>query len=630
MHKTSNNKYSQSKKNSSREVKFMSSDPYHENLHETIIKTEKENELESAHIIKENAIWRALFANLGIAGIKLICWHLSLSSAMLSEAIHSAADSFNSLCLMIGLKRGSKPADKLHPFGYGLEANIWAIFASIFMLLGTFVSLYKGGKMLFVSHQSELQLLNNYNLIALTLVGSILFEMWAVLSASRAVISEAEVVAKSRIDTFIKSVKYIHQIKSPTTKFVWYEDVAALSGVIVALVALTVSKFFVAEHFAYMPDGIASVIIGLMLFALAVYLLRYNINFVTGLSAKPDVEENIKTIAENTTGVSQVTDLKTMDMGSSGLIINMGIEVDPEIQVKEADDIADKLELRLKEKLKNVSHITIEVQASDAEDDWKDKFKKLVDEGKDIGILTPKETYMFSKFVDFTETVVYEIMVPRTDVTFIDVNSGIDELIDVINASGHTRIPVYEENIDNIIGIVNAKDVLKFVKSCEDKNAVRIRDMVREITIVPENKSISSMLNEFNLNKSQIAAVVDEHGGIAGIVTVEDVLEEIVGEIWDEYDVQIQEVIKIDDQRISVYSKMNIYDLNERFGLDFPTEDFQTIGGYIFGLLGREPEIGDEVEAGEIKMTVESMDGHKIIRAILYKEDGFVDRFETE
>jgi len=610
----------------------MASDPYntYTTNHETIIKTEREQEQQSSYEIEEKAIWRALFANIGIAGIKLFCWFISKSSAMLSESIHSAADSINSICLLVGLKRGSKPADRFHPFGYGLEANVWAIFASIFMLVGTAISLYKGGTKLFITHHNEAELLENYYIIAITLIGSILFEMWAVSSASRAVVAEAEVQTNGRIDTFLKSIKYINQIKSPTTKFVWYEDTAALSGVLVAFLSLTIAKFLLNPIYAYIPDAIASITIGFMLLGLAIYLLHYNMNFVTGTSAKPDIEENIKHIAENTTGVSHVLDLKTMDMGSSGLIINMGIEVDPEIQVKEADDIADKLELKLKEKIKNVSHITIEVQASDAEDDWQEKFKKLIEEGKTIEVLNSKEAKMLSKFFDFTNTVVYEIMIPRTDVKFIATEATVDELTDLIISSGHTRIPVYEENIDNVIGIINAKDVLKALKNNEDKTSIQIKELVREITIVPENKSISSMLNEFNLNKSQIAAVVDEHGGIAGIVTVEDVLEEIVGEIWDEYDVQIPEIIKIDDNTISVYSKMDIYDLNEKFGLDLPTEDFQTIGGYIFGLLGREPEIGDEIEANDIKMRVENMDGHKIVRAILYKEDGFVDQTPPE
>ena len=166
---------------------------------------------------------------------------------------------------------------------------------------------------------------------------------------------------------FLKHLNAIRQIKSPTTKFVWYEDTAALTGVIVAFIALTISKYFVEPAYAYIPDAVASIIIGIILFGLAIYLLRYNVNFLTGASAKPDIEEHIKEIAQTTTGISKVIGLKTMDMGHSGLIINLEIEVDPEIQVKDADDIADKLEAKLKEKIKNISHITIEVQANDYE-----------------------------------------------------------------------------------------------------------------------------------------------------------------------------------------------------------------------------------------------------------------------
>jgi Mg2+/Co2+ transporter CorC len=454
--------------------------------------------------------------------------------------------------------------------------------------------------------------------------------LWAVASASKAVISEAGTESEGNFDAFLKSIKLIKSIKSPTTKFVWYEDTAALCGVIIALVALTVSKFFVSENYAYIPDAVASVIIGFILLGLAVYLLRYNVSFLTGTSAKPDIEDNIRKIAENTSGVAQVLDLKTMDMGSSGLIINLEVEVDSEIQVKEADDIAEKLENKLKDKIGNVSHVTIEVQANDAKQDWQDKFDKIIEEGKSLELISRKEARMLTRFLEFTDTVVYEIMVPRTDVTFINSESTVDESIDVIISSGHTRIPIYEENIDNIIGVINAKDILKVLKNCSDKQNINIRELAREITIVPENKSISNMLNDFILNKTQIAAVVDEHGGVAGIVTVEDIMEEIVGEIWDEYDVQITDVIQIDPYTLSIYSKMSIYDLNERFTLDLPTEEFQTVGGYIFGRLGREPEVGDEVCCGDILMRVESMEGHKIVRSILYRKEGFIDRYSSE
>ena len=575
-------------------------------------------------MLSEIAVWKAFIANIGIATIKLICWHFSKSSAMLSEAIHSGVDGFNSLCLIVGLKKSVKPADKLHPYGYGLEANIWALFACILMLAGTAVSLYSGFDKIFHKHDEVLQLLNHYNLIAVTLILSILFEIWAVISASKAVLKESEVTSTGILDTFIKSFAYIKKVKSPTTRFVWYEDTAALLGVIIAFIALTISKFGLPVEQAFIPDAIASIMIGLILLSLAIYLLRHNVYHLTGAGAGPQTEILIKQIATKTHGVSLLHDLKTMDMGSSGLIINMKIEVDPEIPIKDADDIAEKLETNIRAKVKNVAHITIEMLANDAEDDWQEKFDKIIVEGKELGILKPNEAKMLTKFFGFTEKVVYEIMVPRIEVTFIESDSTIDELIDLITISGHTRIPVFKDTTDNIIGVVNAKDVLRATKH---KSEFNIEKLAREIPIVPENKSISDMLSQFNKSKSQIAIVADEHGGVAGIVTVEDVIEEIVGEIWDEFDIQIPEIIKIDEHTLNIMSKLDIQELNERFNLDLPTEDFQTVGGYVFGLLGREPEIGDQVqdENKDITFKVLSMDGHKIVRILLTREQGFVD-----
>ena len=614
----------------------MSSDSYGNNMDydssQTVYTAKKEvSTPENEHyIISSPAVWKALIANLGIAIIKGVCWYFSKSSAMLSEAIHSAADSFNSLCLLVGLKRCCKPADSQHPFGYGLEANIWALFASLLMLVGTSVSLYSGYVRFMYNQHEAIELIHNYRLIAITLICSIIFEVWAVLNASLAVAEESGVAVKNKFEAYIKSFTLINQIKSPTTKFVLYEDNVALLGVIIAFISLSISKFFLDSSLAYIPDALASVLIGLLLFSLAIYLLRNNMNFLTGVAAKPQVEELIKNIARGTSGVSQVHDLKTMDMGSSGLIVNMEIEVDPETQVKDADDIADKLEEKIREKVKNIAHVTIEVQADDAEENWNEKFEKLIEEGKQGGVLKPGEAKMLSKFFDFTNTVVWEIMVPRTEISFIDADSDIDELIELIISSGHTRIPVYRDSVDNIIGVINAKDVLAVLKNNE-KMGIKIEELARDIPIVPENKSISDMLNEFSYNKTQIAAVVDEHGGVAGIVTVEDIIEEIVGEIYDEYDVSTpDEVIKLDEKTLSIFSKMEIYDLNDRFNLDLPTEDFQTIGGYVFGLFGREPEIGEEIESGELKIKIESMDGHKIIRLILHKDEGFTDNQEVE
>ena len=167
------------------------------------------------------AVIKALAANVGIALVKLICFFFSSSSAMLAEAIHSGVDSFNSICLLVGIKRGSKPADNAHPFGYGLEANIWAMFASILMLGGTFVAIYHGFEKL-IKAQSASDLLLHYNAVSIALLFSIMFEAWAVMSASKAVLHEMGIEEKNPVKEFFRSIKYIRQIKSPTTKFVWY------------------------------------------------------------------------------------------------------------------------------------------------------------------------------------------------------------------------------------------------------------------------------------------------------------------------------------------------------------------------------------------------------------------------
>lgn len=594
------------------------------------ISLEKSAEEKEDEKTKISAVIRAFIANIGIAAVKFICFLFSSSSAMLSEAIHSGVDSFNSICLMVGIKRGSRPADNEHPFGYGLEANVWAMFASILMLGGTFIAFYSGFDKFFNSHDHS-DLLNNYPYMAVALIFTILFESWAVASASRAVLAEMQLSEKNIFKQFIQSLKYIRKIKSPTTRFVWYEDVAALTGVIVAFIALTISKFLMPPELVHVPDGIASIIIGFILLILAIYLLKHNVNSLTVQSAEPRVEETIRKIAESIHGISSVVELKTMDLGSSGLVINMTIEVDPETQMKDADDIADMLERKLKKRIKNINHITIELQAHDAEDNWEEKFEKLITEGKNIGTIDAHEATMLSNFYSFANTVVKEIMVPRTEIFLINAEENINAVADLIINTGHTRIPIYKDNVDNIIGVINAKDVLKVIKNNNIDENFSIETLAREILIVPENKFISDLLSDFTSSKNQIAAVVDEHGGIAGIITIEDILEEIVGEIYDEFDkVDSPEVIKIDDNTLNVSCKMDIEDINERFDLDIPNEDFQTIGGYVFGLLGREPEVNDVIEDKNITYKVLELDGRRISRITMHKETPFVDATEQE
>ena len=591
---------------------------------------EAESEKKQAINLKFRAVVRAFLANIFITLIKLASWYFTKSSAMFAEAVHSGVDSFNSICLMVGLKRGSRPADGVHPFGHGLETNVWTIVACILMFFGAAVSLLSAYNKIFINTHGVDELLNHYGVLAIILIASICFESWAVNSAVNAVIDEANVKHVNPFVDFIKSIKYVHKINTPTTKYVWYEDVVALTGVIVAFIAVSISKYLLPESLAHIPDGIASGIIALMLLFLAGYMLKNNVNLLTGLSAEPQVEEVIKQIAENLHCVSCVKELKTMNMGTSGLIVNIKIEVDPEIQVKEADDISEMVERKIRERFKNISHISVEIDSNDAEENWEDKFDKIIQEGEKIDVFDDKEADMLSNFYSFSQTVVKEIMVPRTKVVFVDAEDNLDTLVDLIIDSGHTRIPIYEDTVDNIIGVINAKDALKALRDkTYEKEGFEIKSLAREIMIIPENKFISDLLSDFISKKNQIAAVVDEHGGIAGIVTVEDIIEEIVGEIYDEFDeAPTPELIKIDDNTLNVSSQMNIEDINERYDLDIPNEDFQTIGGYVFGLLEREPEIGDKVADRNLTFEVIELDGIRISRVIMRKDTPFVDKEE--
>ena len=576
---------------------------------------------------KLKAVLRAFAANIAIALVKFICFLFTKSSALLAEAIHSSVDSFNSICLMVGIKRGSRPADSEHPFGYGLEANIWAMFASLLMLAGTFIAIFNGFDKL-LNQRDILDLLKNYNYVALALFVSMCFEAWAVNSATSAVIEELQIIEKNIFKRYIISFKNIRRIQSPTTKFVWWEDTSALFGVFVALGSITLAKFIPAQ-FAYIPDAVASILIGIILFSLAIFLLKNNVNSLTVQSAQPRTEEIIRNVASTIHGITQVTELKTMDLGTSGLIINMTIEVDPETQMKDADDIAQMLERKIKKYVKNVNHVAIELVAHDEEDNWEEKLDKLIEEGKKIGAIDNHEATMLSNFFSFANAVVKEIMIPRTEVIFTDSTKSIFEIADTIIESGHTRIPVYEENVDNIIGIVNAKDVLKEIKN--GNTDITIKSLLRDVLIVPENKFISDLLSDFTSSKNQIAVVLDEHGGISGIVTIEDIIEEIVGEIYDEFDeVETPEIVKIDEYTLNVSSKMNIEDFNEKYDQDIPNEDFQTIGGYVFGLLGREPELNDVVEDKNMTYTITEVEGVKIQRIKIQKNTPFVNQEEIQ
>lgn len=576
----------------------------------------------------KRAVVIALVANLAIGGIKLLAGLIGRQSAMLSEAMHSFADAINSGFLLIGLQKGSRAADKTHPYGYGLETTLWAMLASLMMLMLAGWSMYLGFQRILLPEPTQ-----NYGISAMVLLASIVLEVMAVNVAATTVLNERDIAVKGWFRRLLEAGRQVRTIVSPTTRFVYYEDTIALLGVIIAFIAITISQFgasigLIPLRYAHIPDAVASIIIGLMLLGLALYLFLHNSKGLTGTSAAPQLEERIRDFVLNIHGVSQVHDLRTIDYGLSGVVVHMRVEVDPDTQVKDVDDLTERIRDRVQSRLNNVKEVIIEVLADETNEEWSDKFYRLVEEGQEIGVLKSREERILKNLYDFTHVVVSDIMIPRTDVECIEVSDNLNNLIDLIIETGHTRIPVYEEDIDNMLGAIHAKDIFDHLRKGE--MGVSLRSLVREFDIYPENKAVSDLLEEFKRKKIQIAMVADEHGGFAGIVTIEDLLEEIVGEIWDEYDEDLDMLEQLEPNRLLLSGRFDIDELNERYKLSIPDEEFKTVGGFVFGLLGREPREGDQAEFEDLVFTVLEMDGHRIDRVELLSPAPFVSTIAAE
>ena len=242
-----------------------------------------------------------------------------------------------------------------------------------------------------------------------------------------------------------------------------------------------------------------------------------------------------------------------------------------------------------------------------------DDLREIVESINPTSDLVEDEREMIYSIIEFSETVAREVMTPRTDVHAVEVNASIGEVAEVIRTSGHTRIPVYHETIDNIVGIVHAKDILAALAT---GNSAKLSDLMRPALFIPESKSLQQLLAEFRSGKTQMAVVQDEFGGTAGVVTIEDLVEEIVGEIVDEYDEE-PEVIQLPDGRFSVDGRMNLDDLNGEIGLSIHSEEYDTVGGFVFGLFGRQPQQGESVVWEGWRLVVENTDGRRVRRVII-------------
>ncbi|MDR3710554.1 MAG: hemolysin family protein [Capsulimonadaceae bacterium] len=241
-----------------------------------------------------------------------------------------------------------------------------------------------------------------------------------------------------------------------------------------------------------------------------------------------------------------------------------------------------------------------------------EELKTLLEASQEEGVIEQDEKEMLRNVITFGDTMVHEVMTPRIDIKAADVGTSITKMVNLIVDCGHSRIPIYETTVDNIIGIIHAKDLLPALAT--GRGGSELRPMMRRIGHVPENKRVDELLEEFRRSKSQIAIVQDEYGGTAGLVTVEDLLEEIVGEIQDEYDVEQPKIVLSDDGSAEVDARLHIDDVNEALDLDLSSDDFDTIGGFVFGLFGHMPLQDETIDYESVSFTITDADGRRVYR----------------
>ncbi len=239
-----------------------------------------------------------------------------------------------------------------------------------------------------------------------------------------------------------------------------------------------------------------------------------------------------------------------------------------------------------------------------------EELQELIDASEQQGIIDEGEGDMLQSILELDETILREIMVPRTDMVCVDAAAPFGNILKAILSSGHSRIPVYKNNIDNIIGLVYAKDLLRFWGRPID--TISLAEIMRPPFLVPESKQVSVLLKEFQAACVHIAIVIDEYGGTSGLVTIEDLIEEIVGEIQDEYDHKEEWLVKQSDGSLLVDSRLNIEEFEEYFDIEVAREKFDTLGGYIVEQFGRVPAVGEQIRIGAFDMLVEQGDQRAI------------------
>lgn len=246
-----------------------------------------------------------------------------------------------------------------------------------------------------------------------------------------------------------------------------------------------------------------------------------------------------------------------------------------------------------------------------------DEFKILVNVGQEEGVFDESETEMINSIMEFDETYVKAIMVPRIDIVAVDVEDSINEVLRLIIDGGHSRIPAYEDSIDNIVGILYAKDIFEHLDA--DFNELKVKALIRDAYYIPETKKVSDLLNELRLKKVHMAIILDEYGGTNGLVTIEDLIEEIIGDIQDEYDVEEDLIVMHSDNQLVADARAPIGDVEEAFDVELDEEiledsEADTIGGLAFEHLGGIPEVDDEVTVGRFLIRIVNVSGRRITK----------------
>ena len=245
-------------------------------------------------------------------------------------------------------------------------------------------------------------------------------------------------------------------------------------------------------------------------------------------------------------------------------------------------------------------------------------FQDLIDQGEEQGLLTQEQGEMIQSIFEFKDTIVREVMVPRTEMLAVSSDVSIQDIIDLTLAHGHSRLPIYQGNPDNIVGMLHVKDLLPYWHLPPDQPIPP--EIIRKTTFIPETKKIVHLFRELRQQKIHMAVVLDEYGGTSGLVTMEDLIEEIIGEIEDEYDRQEPRLKLLEDGRVEADARLEMEEFENYFELKIEEKNFESVGGLIIHILGRVPAVGEKVHFQDLEMTILEADKRRIRRLLVERK----------